>query len=301
MYKRSTPLILRRVIRRIKGRYGACFAKADSGGILKIFFALLRSAFGWASLNKKADKKHGRCRLSGQMDFPSPLIEGLLVRRYQRFLADVALSDGRMITAHTPNTGSMKGCSKPGSRVWLRDTGNFRRKYILTWELVEAGPGVLVGINTGLPSRLVAEGIRKGVIAELQGYDEFRSEVPYGRENSRIDLLLKTQGEVCCYVEVKNVTLVEGRTALFPDAVSVRGTKHLRELAAVAEAGHRAVIFFCVQRADAVEVRPADAIDPRYGQTLRQALACGVEALAYDTCISPRAVALRAPLPVVCP
>lgn len=97
------------------------------------------------------------------------------------------------------------------------------------------------------------------------------------------------------------MTLVEGRTALFPDAVSVRGTKHLRELAAVAEAGHRAVIFFCVQRADAVEVRPADAIDPRYGQTLRQALACGVEALAYDTCISPRAVALRAPLPVVCP
>ena len=235
------------------------------------------------------------------MDYPEPLIEGLLVRRYQRFLADVELSDGRTITAHTPNTGSMKGCSEPGSRVWLRDTANPRRKYVLAWELVETSSGVLVGINTGLPSRLVAESIREGLITELQGYDTLLAEVPYGLERSRVDLLLKTKGGGCCYVEVKNVTLVEGRTALFPDAVSARGTKHLRELAAMAEAGHRAVIFFCVQRADATELRPADTIDPRYGHALRQALARGVEALAYDARISPQTVALRGPLPVVCP
>lgn len=235
------------------------------------------------------------------MEFAEPLIEGLLVRRYQRFLADVALPDGQIITAHTPNTGSMKGCSEPGSRVWLRNSGNQRRKYSLTWELVETRSGALVGINTGLPSQLVAEGIRQGVITELQGYDDLFSEVPYGLENSRIDLLLKTRGEACCYVEVKNVTLVEGGIALFPDAVSARGTKHLRELAAVAESGQRAVIFFCVQRADAIEVRPADNIDPQYGKTLRQVLARGVEALAYDVCISLRAVELRGPLPVICP
>lgn len=139
------------------------------------------------------------------------------------------------------------------------------------------------------------------MITELQGYDDLVSEVPYGLENSRIDLLLKTNGKAYCYVEVKNVTLVEGRIALFPDAVSVRGTKHLRELTAIAEAGHRAVIFFCVQRTDATQVRPADNIDPQYGQALRQALARGVEALAYDASVSLRTVALRHPLPVFCP
>lgn len=235
------------------------------------------------------------------MEYSEPLIEALLVKRYQRFLADVVLPDGRVMTVHTPNTGSMQGCSEPGSRVWLRDTGNPRRKYSLSWELVETPMGVLVGINTGLASRLVAEGIRRGVIGELQGYPHLRAEVAYGLENSRIDLLLKTDGGACCYVEVKNVTLVEGHMALFPDAVSARGRKHLRELAALAEVGQRAVIFFCVQRADALEVRPADRIDPNYGRTLRQALARGVEALAYSADVSPQAVTLRTRLPVVCP
>lgn len=236
-----------------------------------------------------------------RVDYSQTLIEGVLVRRYQRFLADVVLPDGRMITAHTPNTGSMKGCSEPGSQVWLRDTGNARRKYVLTWELVETRSGVLVGINTGLAARLVAEGIRNGAIGELQGYDALRAEVSYGRENSRIDLLLRSKEGALCYVEVKNVTLVEGRVALFPDAVSVRAAKHLRELATVAEAGHRAVMFYCVQRADALEVRPADAIDPQYGTALRQAMVCGVEALAYAASVSPQSVVLQTPLPVVCP
>lgn len=235
------------------------------------------------------------------MKFPAPLIQGLLVKRYQRFLADVALPDGRIITAHTPNTGSMKGCNVPGARVWLRDSGNPRRKYPLTWELVETSPGLLVGINTGLPRRLVAEGIEQGKINELQGYGRIRFEVPYGMENSRIDILLEQGPGTRCYVEVKNVTLVEQGVALFPDTVSVRGTKHLRELAGVVRRGYRAVMFFCVQRKDARELRPADMIDPTYGQTLRQVMEAGVEVLAYDAQVSPGAIELRAPLPMICP
>jgi sugar fermentation stimulation protein A len=235
------------------------------------------------------------------MNFLSPLVEGMLIRRYQRFLADVELPDGRIVTAHTPNTGSMAGCCAPGSRVWLRSSGNAARKYPLTWELVETGQGVLVGINTGLSNHLVQEGIEWGVVAELRGYQTIRREVRYGEENSRIDLLLEGGADGSCYVEVKNVTLVEDGAALFPDAVSIRGTKHLRELAAMVGQGCRAVIFFCVQRNDAREVRPADRIDPLYGRTLREALAQGVEALAYEAQVSLDGVRLDRPLPVVCP
>lgn len=234
------------------------------------------------------------------MRFSRPLIAGTLLRRYQRFLADVRLDDGREITAHTPNTGSMLGCCRPGSRVWLRDTGNFTRKYPLSWELVEAEPNVLVGIDTGRANALVREAVETGVVKELQGYAGIRQEVRYGEENSRIDLLLE-QGERRCYVEVKNVTLVEGRAALFPDAVTQRGAKHLRELAAMVRQGQRAAIFFCVQRGDARELRPADRIDPQYGRTLREVLAAGVEALAYRADVSLDNIVLRTRLPVVCP
>lgn len=235
------------------------------------------------------------------MNFPSPLVEGLLIRRYQRFLADVELPDGRIVTAHTPNTGSMAGCCTPGSRVWLKASGNAARKYPLSWELVETGHGVLVGINTGLSNHLVREGIERGVVTELQGYRSIRPEVRYGEENSRIDLLLEGGPGGSCYVEIKNVTLVEDGVALFPDAVSTRGTKHLRELAAMFGRGCRAVIFFCVQRNDAREVRPADRIDPLYGKTLREALAQGVEALAYEAQVSLDGIMLDRALPVVCP
>jgi sugar fermentation stimulation protein A len=232
--------------------------------------------------------------------FPHPLIPGTLLRRYQRFLADVRLDDGRHVTAHTPNTGSMQGCCRPGSRVWLRDTGNIARKYPLSWELVEAEPEVLVGINTGLANALAREAVESGVVQELQGYASIRQEVRYGEESSRIDLLLEN-APGRCYVEVKNVTLVEDGAALFPDAVTQRGAKHLRELAAMVRQGHRAVIFFCVQRADATELRPADRIDPVYGRTLREAMAVGVEALAYRAEVNLDGIALRSPLPVVCP
>ncbi|MEO5343469.1 MAG: DNA/RNA nuclease SfsA [Gammaproteobacteria bacterium SHHR-1] len=233
------------------------------------------------------------------MKFTQGLIPGRLLRRYKRFLADVELADGSLVTAHTPNTGSMLGCAEPGSRVWLRDSGNPKRKYPLSWELVETNAGVMVGINTGLANHLLREAIETGQVSELGGYERIRSEVKYGSENSRIDLLLAAQGRPDCYVEVKNLTLVEGGTGYFPDAVSARGSKHLRELSTVARAGQRAVIFFCVQRNDACRVSPADAIDPVYGQTLRQALEQGVEALAYAASPSPEGISLERALQVV--
>jgi len=235
------------------------------------------------------------------MLFPSPLIEGRLLKRYQRFLADIQLPDGRTVTAHCPNTGSMLGCKEAGSRVWLSEAANPNRKLPYTWEIVEALPEVLVGVNTGLSNRLVEEAVKTGMIAELAGYGHIRREVRFGAENSRVDLLLQGDG-ADCYVEVKNVTAaVDGNIAIFPDAVSDRGTKHLRELAAMAEAGHRAVLCFCVQRRDVEEVRPADAIDPVYGRTLREALARGMEAIAYRAEVSPEGIELQHPLPVVCP
>ncbi len=229
------------------------------------------------------------------MRLPHPLYDGTLIRRYQRFLADVALSSGELVTAHCPNSGSMMGCNLPGSPVRLSRSNNPNRKLHFTWELVEAN-GAWVGINTGLPNRLVREGIENGIIGELQGYETIRPEVRYG-ENSRIDLLLEgTLGR--CYVEVKNVTLVEGGVALFPDAVTTRGQKHLRELMEVVRLGLRGVIFFVVQRPDGHAVAPADAIDPEYGRLLRLATARGVEALAYQARVTPEEIRLTHRLPI---
>lgn len=177
-----------------------------------------------------------------------PLISGKLIRRYKRFLADIELDDGTVVTAHCPNSGSMKGCNLPGSPVMLSRSDNPARKLTFTWELVQIN-GFWVGLNTMLPNRLTEEGVKDGTISELQGYAELRREVPYGSERSRIDLLLSGNG-VDCYVEVKNVTLVENQQALFPDAVTTRGQKHLRELMEVVAGGGRGVIFFTVQRGD---------------------------------------------------
>jgi len=234
--------------------------------------------------------------------FPIPLLAGRLTKRYKRFLADVTLDDGASLTAHCPNTGSMLGCQEPGSRVWLSESDNPKRKYRHTWELVGLHSGVLVGINTGRANGLVREAIESGLMVELGGYDEIRAEVRYGNENSRIDFLL-TGNDGSCYVEVKNVTLaVDEGIALFPDAVSTRGTKHLRELMdTVSQAGQRAVLCFCVQRSDVQEVRPADHIDPDYGRTLRQALDAGVEVIAYRAKLDPGGVVLRERIPVCCP
>lgn len=236
------------------------------------------------------------------MQFEFPLLQGRLVRRYKRFLADVELADGTQITAHTPNTGSMLGCCTPGSRVWLRDSGDAKRKYPFSWELVETESGTLVGINTGLSNRLVEEAIEAGRAPQLDGYDTIRREVRYGNENSRIDLLLTGHARAAdCYVEVKNVTLAEGSVGLFPDAVSTRASKHLRELAAMVAQGHRACLVYCVQRDDVVQMQPADHIDAAYGSALREALQAGVEVLALQAQVSPEGIVLHDALPVVCP
>jgi len=233
-----------------------------------------------------------------------PLTEGRLLRRYQRFLADVELADGTLVTAHCPNTGSMQGCKDPGSRVWLSASDNPKRKLPWTWEIIEAD-GVLVGLHTGRTNALVREAIEAGRIPALAGHQRLRGEVPYGGPDgrrSRIDLLLEADGRPPCYVEVKNVTAaVTGGLGYFPDAVTERGTKHLREMAEEVARGHRAVLFFCVQRSDVREVRPADHIDPEYGRTLRQVLAQGVEVLAYGAEVLPSGIQLLHPLPVVCP
>ena len=235
------------------------------------------------------------------MVFPGNLIEGILIKRYKRFLADIELPGGKIITAHTPNTGSMKGCCGPGSRVWVSDSGNPKRKFPLTWELIEVKPHILVGINTGLPNKLVKEAIENGNIKELQGYGNIRQEVSYGEENSRIDLLLTDHKLGSCYVEIKNVTLVERNIAYFPDAISKRGTKHLRELINEVKRGNRATIFYSVQREDVEEVRPANHIDPEYGETLRVAIESGVEAIAYGAKVSTTEIKLEKQLPVVTP
>ncbi|WP_455365101.1 DNA/RNA nuclease SfsA [Kaarinaea lacus] len=245
------------------------------------------------------------------MKFSQPLIQGTLIRRYKRFLADVELASGEKITAHTANTGSMLGCQTPGSQVWLSVSDNPKRKYQHSWEIVATGGEAvptLVGINTMLSNKLVHEAICNGTITELQGYQSIQTEVKYGHENSRIDLLLQPfpdaqdhakKQATLCYVEVKNVTLVENNIAYFPDAVSKRGSKHLRELMEMVEEGNRSVIFFCVQRADATEVTPADHIDADYGRWLRQAVNQGVEAIAYQASVTPSEIRLVKRLPVV--
>lgn len=249
------------------------------------------------------------------MEFAPPLIEGRLIRRYKRFLADVEFASGERVTAHCANPGSMTTCMVEGGRVWLSRSPNKKRKLPYTWEIAEVGQS-LVCVNTGRANDLVAEALSVGAIRELAAYREFTREVRYG-DSSRIDFLLSgdsTDGSTddstgdstgksgLCYVEVKSVTLDGGGdTAAFPDSVTVRGTKHLRELCDMLAAGHRAVLLFVCYRTGAQAVRPADEIDPRYGYNLRRARAAGLEILAYRTDISPRALAFGGPIPVRLP
>jgi len=233
--------------------------------------------------------------------FAANLVKGRLIRRYKRFLADVQLDDAGVVTAACPNTGSMMGCCEAGSRVWLSESDRATRKYRHTWEIVEVGR-VMVGINTGLPNVLVAEAIGNGTIRELAGYSSVRREVAYGEESSRVDLVLEAAPRKACYVEVKNVTAAASKgVALFPDCVSERGTRHLRELMRLKAQGLRPVQLYCVQRGDVREVRPADGIDFEYGKTLREAIAAGVEVLAYRAKVTTAEIRLAERIPVVCP
>ncbi len=229
------------------------------------------------------------------MRFRQPLVHGTLIKREKRFLVHVRLDDGREVIAHTNNTGTMLGCNTPGSPVWLSPADNPQRKLKWTYELIKAD-GVLVGINTAVPNRLAQEGVEDGTVAELQGYDRLRREVRYG-EGSRVDLLLEND-DARCWVEVKNVTLTRDGAALFPDAVTERGRKHLRELSAMVASGDRAAMLYVVQRADAERFGPADDIDPAYGAALREAAAAGVEALCYRAQVSTTKIRLDRALPI---
>jgi sugar fermentation stimulation protein A len=230
------------------------------------------------------------------MRFPTPLTEGRLVRRYKRFLADVELADGETITVHCANPGAMTGLADPGMRVWLSTSQVPTRKLPWSWELVEAD-GTLVGINTAHPNRLVAEAIPAGAIAELAGYDRLAREIRYGR-NSRIDLLLGSEGKADTYVEVKNVHLSRRKgLAEFPDSVTARGAKHLAELSDMAAAGHRAVMLFLVQRADAQTFALARDVDPAYGEAFDRARAAGVEMLVYGCRVTLEEIAVASRLP----
>lgn len=233
------------------------------------------------------------------MQFPTPLVEGTLLRRYKRFFAEVLLDDGQTVTAHVAATGSMKGCSDPGSRVGVLFQPDPKRTLRWSLELVQ-NEGIWIAVNTARPNRLVEEAIQSGLIPELKGYGSLRREVKYGT-NSRIDLLLEPaecDPKLPCYVEVKGVTMIEGRLGLFPDAVTERGTKHLLELQKMAAQGARAVLFFLILRPDCGCVAPAEAIDPLYAQTLRQVVLHGVEVLAYATTATLEGIELTHRVPV---
>jgi sugar fermentation stimulation protein A len=232
------------------------------------------------------------------MRFPAPLTEGRLLRRYKRFLADVELASGEVVTAHVANPGAMLGLAEPGMRVLLSRSASLTRKLPWSWELVEAA-GALVGINTAHPNGIVADAIAAGAVPELAGYDILRREVRYGK-NSRIDILLSGAGRPDTYVEVKNVHLsrVPGLSE-FPDSVTARGAKHLAELSDMVAAGHRAVMFYFVHRGDTTAFRLARDIDPTYAAAFDRALAAGVEMLAYQCRVTPEEVAVTRRLPVL--
>lgn len=232
--------------------------------------------------------------------FDHELVPATLRRRYKRFLADVTLADGTETTVHCPNTGAMLGCSEPGSRVWLHRASNPKRRYPFTWEQVEVKPGIVVGVNTGRANALVREALIDGRIDQLDASGGVRSEVRFGAENSRVDLLLEPVDGLPAYVEVKNVTAVaDDGVAFFPDAVSTRGAKHLRELARVALSGSaRGVLVYCVQRCDVTAVRPAEHIDPGYARAFDEALADGLEVYALRGRPTAKGIALATEVPV---
>ena len=236
------------------------------------------------------------------MDLPHPLFEGRLVKRYKRFLADVELAGGEVVTAHCPNPGSMMGLWEPGLKVWLSKSDNPKRKLAHTLELMEI-EGLLVGIHTGRPNGIVAESIAAGRVPELSGYATLRGEVKYGT-NSRINILLEGPARGLCYVEVKNVHLARPDgpnpgAAEFPDSVTARGAKHLEELSGMVADGHRAVMMFCVQRMDCDRFTTAADIDPTYDAALRKAQAAGVELLCRVCDITLERISLEHPIPIV--
>jgi len=224
------------------------------------------------------------------------LIAGRLIKRYKRFLADVELENGKIVTAHCPNSGTMKACLKPGQPVFISYHDNPKRKLKYTWEIIEM-PTSLVGVNTMIPNRLVKTSIENRMVPELNNYDTIKPEITVS-DKSRLDLLLTNKNSTeKCYVEIKNCTLVEDGIASFPDAVTKRGLKHLIELQKLVAQGNRCVMFYLIQRMDAKKFKPADTIDPAYGKELRKAVKNGVEVLVYDVIIDPEKIILNKKIP----
>ena len=219
------------------------------------------------------------------MKFDPPLQSGQLISRYKRFLTDVQLDSGELITIHCANTGAMTGCAEPGTRVWYSTSDNPKRKLPNSWEIAESPAGHFICVNTARANQIARELIEQQALAPLAGYSRLRTEVKYGEENSRIDLLLEDDEKGNCYIEVKSVTLLDEREGAgmgyFPDAVTARGAKHLRELMAMKAAGHRAVLLFMVLHSGITQMRPATHIDPHYSLLIEQSIAAGVEILCY--------------------
>ncbi|KNC87939.1 DNA/RNA nuclease SfsA [Trabulsiella odontotermitis] len=232
------------------------------------------------------------------MQFIPKLQSATLIKRYKRFLADVVTADGTEITLHCPNTGAMTGCATPGDTVWYSTSENSKRKYAHTWELTQTQQGAFICVNTLQANRLVKDAIQSELIPSLRGYTALKSEVKYGAERSRIDFMLQAEDRRNCYIEVKSVTLAENENGFFPDAVTARGQKHLRELMSVVSEGDRAVIFFAVLHSAITCFSPARHIDAKYAQLLNEAQSKGVEILAYKAELSADIMTLKEPVPV---
>jgi sugar fermentation stimulation protein A len=233
------------------------------------------------------------------MEFTTSLLAGKLIKRYKRFLADVELENGEIVTAHCPNTGAMTGCAQAGWKVWLAYQPSPKRKLAYTWELVETSDGHRICINTQQANKLVKEALSQKWLEPLRQYSSIKSEVKYGQQNSRIDFLLDQDGLPDCYVEVKSVTLKKDNGGFFPDAVSVRGQKHLNELIEMKDQGHEAVLLFCVQHSGIESVSPADDIDAEYGKLLRLADQKGVKILAFRSDIATDKMELKDKIPII--
>jgi len=223
------------------------------------------------------------------MEFISELKMGIFVKRYKRFLVDIKLNNGDIITAHCPNTGSMKNCLYPGWKVLLSESSNLKRKYKYTFEMIHNGK-CWIGVNTHLTNKIILEAINEKQISEFDSYNRIKTEVPYGN-NSRIDILLEDDNDKT-YIEIKNVTLVEDSIFYFPDSITKRGQKHLKELILMRKNGNRAVIFFLIQRTDGNLFKPASHIDKEYSKLLSLAVKNGVEVLAYNSIINSKGISL---------
>lgn len=232
------------------------------------------------------------------MQFTPPLQSATLIKRYKRFLADVVTPSGEVFTLHCPNTGAMTGCATPGDTVWYSTSENTKRKYPHTWELTQTQNGAFICVNTLRANTLAKEAINAESIPELTGYNTLKSEVKYGEEGSRIDILLQADDRPRCYIEVKSVTLAENEFGYFPDAVTARGQKHLRELMGVVANGERAVLLFAILHSAIEYFSPAHHIDAKYAKLLNEAHNKGVEILAYKAELSADNMTLISPLPI---